>query len=670
MVRHGSNKNKANASDLVNFHFSSSPPSQSHMTASPNRRNQRSSQQRNREQQHRRSKQDRASARRKAQSSMFYLHSSADHAFIITRRAKHGYSFSGSDEAVSWEAVRAVKYLVPTEEGANRQECPVCLDSFTCPRITKCGHCFCLSCLLRHVHTQAESNKSQAVKCPCCGLPVHMDDVRVVSLESVQPPNLQGKMTLVKLHCNKECPAPYLPWRGALRHSSPHAAPTANDADAAYSRFTYVDPDLYHSQLTANQLELETALSELQQQRSQHSSVAMEMIFVQMALESVAAEQRKAVQESEEERSLAEQYRQPHAGMYQSIPDRVFAEEVSFVNKQDTLDSNAPRTRPFRAESIDSADSSSQHGKQRRERPLQTPAATVYLDQDTTHFYQSEDGQLCFLSRFNMSCLLEEFTASVPDDNTDEELAPSQLRRRRPLPDVIEGNVLDKESVHLTPDVRKRMPFLSHLPLYTDIQFVELDLNCMLSAETKQKFKAEMEKRRKKRKSKVNAEKRADRVAKQKEEARINELKARIQRIDPNDDFFQISEEPEQVLVGEEFGPAISGSVIDDDTGSPRVVAPPSEPQMSFSAVTVSNLNPMQVTEDSFPSLSTSPPTGAVSRISNPTWSSAPGWHGRARPKAVEEETFPEEPSSTGKGKKSKGKKVLLFSTGGHRGSG
>lgn len=591
---------------------------------------------------------------------MFHLHSSADHAFVITRRSKQGYSFSGPDEAVSWEAVRTVKYLVPTEydDGGATNACPICLDSFTCPRITKCGHSFCLSCLLRHVHTQAETNTSQAVKCPCCGLPIHLNDTRLVTFESIQPPRLQGKMTLTKLHRTKECPAPYLPQRGALKHSSPHAAPTSTDRDALFSRFNYVDPDLYLSQLAANKVELESSLAELQPQQSHHSSVAMEMIFVSMALESVKAEERKAIQERAEEQTLAEQYRQPHAGMYQMFSDKLFATEAL-----KELHMSNPRTRPSRTESIDSTDSTGQTSRGK----LPNLEATMYLDKDSTQFYQSSDGQLCFLSRFNMSCLLSEFTAHVPEIYDRNEVYPSELRRLRPLPDVIQGVVLENENIHLTPDVRKRMPFLSHLPVYTDIHFVELDLNNILSAETKQKFKSEMENRRKKRKNKVAADKRADRAAKQKEEARINELRSRIQRIDPNDEFFQssIPEEP-TVLMGEEFGPAISEGAVDRDTIDTR---PHSQPQMSFSAVTVSNLNPMAVTEDAFPSLSSSPSSGQGSRTTNPTWSSPPGWHGRPRAKTVEEGGLPEESAPTKRGRKGK-KKVHLFSTGGYRGTG
>jgi hypothetical protein len=421
-----------------------------------------------------------------------------------------------------------------------------------------------------------------------------------------------------------------------------------------------------------NQVELQSVISELQQQKTRHESVGMEIIFLQMALESVRVEQRKAAEESGEERMLAEQYRQPHAGMYQAFPERVFAKRMHPAKPvgDKTVDVSAGATRPSRAESMDSTDS--QLSKPRRERRIFTLAATMYLDQDTTHFYQSADGQLCFLSRFSMKCLAEDFTASIPEIVTEEELSQEELRKLLPFPDVIEGNILDKESLQLTPDVRKRLPFLSHLPLYTDLVFVELDLNRILSDQTRQKFTLEMEKRRKKRKNRVTAEKRADRIAKEKEEARINELKSRFQRIDPSDEFFLVSQEPPELfLTGDDFGPVTSVNAALDGASDPQVSSPQSPP-LSFRAAIASGLNPTTVTEDAFPSLSSSPRT--ESRNVSSTWRSATGWHGRARPKSIEEgstnalSTSPQSAAPARKGKKSKSKKVLLFSTGGHRG--
>ena len=56
-----------------------------------------------------------------------------------------------------------------------------------------------------------------------------------------------------------------------------------------------------------------------------------------------------------------------------------------------------------------------------------------------------------------------------------------------PFPDFIEGRILEIENVHVTHEVRKRMPFLSHIPLYSDVVFVELDLNHILTEETRRK---------------------------------------------------------------------------------------------------------------------------------------------------------------------------------------
>ena len=135
MVRQG--KSQSVPSDMLNFHFSTSPPTQkSHMEESRRKDNRQYS---------KRTAQDRASARKKAQTAMFYLHSSADHAFVLTRKSKQGYTFAGPDSTVSWDSVRVVKYLVASTQlmDANQENCPVCLDTFSCARITKCGHCFC-----------------------------------------------------------------------------------------------------------------------------------------------------------------------------------------------------------------------------------------------------------------------------------------------------------------------------------------------------------------------------------------------------------------------------------------------------------------------------------------------------------------------------------------------
>ncbi len=185
-------KQEIPAMELLNFHFSTPAtttelPMPASRTENFHRRVSNNSNRRLKSQ-HYRSAQDRTAARRRANSSNFYLHSSPEHSFALTRLSNskiHGgdvYTFSGCDSPVSWESVRIVKHSIPIDHRNPEEDvsCPICLCDFTCPRVTKCGHSFCLSCILHHVETNTASSPRGEVKCPCCSIPLSMDDLRPV----------------------------------------------------------------------------------------------------------------------------------------------------------------------------------------------------------------------------------------------------------------------------------------------------------------------------------------------------------------------------------------------------------------------------------------------------------------------------------------------------------
>ncbi|CAN0527506.1 unnamed protein product [Scytosiphon promiscuus] len=49
--------------------------------------------------------------------------------------------------------------------------------------------------------------------------------------------------------------------------------------------------------------------------------------------------------------------------------------------------------------------------------------------------------------------------------------------------------VLEVETVKLTPEIRRRLPFLGHLPMHCDITFLEVDMVGIVSEGTTTKFR-------------------------------------------------------------------------------------------------------------------------------------------------------------------------------------
>ena len=760
------------------------------------------------QQQYLRSAQDRTSARRKAHSAMFYLHASADHSFWLSRRLPPScgttstslYTFTGADTPISWECVLLVQQWIAADE---EPACPICLSEWICPRITKCGHVFCLPCLLRHIQSSQTNNPYQPVKCPCCGIaPLIVSDVRPVTVQRRIVPRPSQSFAFIKLHRYKDCPTPFLPLPTMYQHLSPHSAPCSSDPDASYSRFVYVDPQAYQDHLKHNYQQLQEEYTSLMaimaatKGRNHHVQGDLESMFVTMALDIVQQEQDKFLSGLPRELELQEQFANPSSGIYHvqsqqliynnqhlssfreqgkdsktdqgapiqetttgiaSLDSTEDEEPIAEHGKQPTLhedpfgsyppstissgwstdDGSIPSiTRRLREDSISSQPSvdsisstttsitaaaaaaalsmtptttgsprrsSKSASVSKRQENLST---SMYLDDGAVHFYQSVDGQIVFLHGFNMTCLSWEFNKYLPtheDQQHDSQHDhPQPTLDRPPLPDQIEGIVVELETIHLTPEVRKRMPFLSHLPLYMDVTFVELDLNHLLSESTKQRFKAEFIKRRKRRQAKLSRERREDRALQAQEEERIQARKAKLQIIDPIDPFFHVQPPPttttttttntEGALTGDEFGPSTTTATTatGTTTGQSESSVPTS---VSFAqACSRGHLNslstsfpalggslPLTATAAaaSFPALGSSPPTRTVTTtwgnrssssgqgaMQDPLSLANPPTAATSGPTKVPVDSFP-----GGKKKKGKGQKIVLFSTAGQRGS-
>jgi hypothetical protein len=370
----------------------------------------------------------------------------------------------------------------------------------------------------------------------------------------------------------------------------------------------------------------------------------------------------------------------------------------------------------------------------------------MYLDPSGEEhvFYQADDGRMCFLSPFNVKCLQREFSthppaAPEPDSGMtsakdgDGILPPPHHQAARsgsvrscPLPDAVEGAVLDVERVVLTPDVRQRLRFLSHLPLLAEVQLVEIDLGGVLSRETRSEHGKEFRARRRRAAEAARSERRERDRDRRREQERIEELKSRYRSVDPSDPFFRPvllpPPPPELDATADDFGPRLAAAIASPEAGEPpgapraegdpggatagtaaaEAAAPPpaaaaaaaapatpaAKPALSFSQMVRrggasgagAGSVPGALQVDDFPALGPLPPSSLPPPPPPPRT-----WGGRPKPKQfaagdsasagaeaadgpVPSSLAALEPCEGGGRKKKKGLKVVLFSTGGQRG--
>lgn len=528
-----------------------------------------------------------------------------------------------------WESVKIVKCHVPfnstdaSSTESNRlsflERCPICLDEdMVSPFIAPCGHIFCLPCALGYLNSVAKELNSESerihkskpnvrgfggvvgsssattnsasvttirARCPMCSSGSSLElrageamitykDLRPVVFIPVLNATAGTRMRFVKLHRVKTCPSPYLPLEGrhirggcALVPSSLEvdehlvALPDGDDEsdECVYSRQHFVGLEEYDIVLQRN-------LDDLKSYRdgSVYSKLdPREAWNIAMAIEAVQAARRR---------------------WNGSVDDTGFrgmefeAKSVAAVREHPAARLVA-NTADVRGDATTNKAAAMSGAKSRKNSYLLQPgsflqnhaiSSSPQVEPDEYLYYQSYDGQPCYLSCFDLACLRNEFSAGMHVDNAcpDEESpqskshpeSPSNPKGLLPLPDELTATIVDVEQLTVTASLIKRKPFLSHLPLYSNIKFVEIDWYSggdrgnqpLLSQSTLTKFRGELQRRRSERHLAHKREQMADKVARakaEKEEQRHrNELLRSNystggnsrQAIDPDDDFFRV----------------------------------------------------------------------------------------------------------------------------------
>ncbi|CAO3655540.1 unnamed protein product [Mucor fragilis] len=478
----------------------------------------------------------------------------ANFRFMLNPAGNYIYQLADPDINFDWETIEQV--LISSAEA---QSCPICLSPPTAARVTKCGHIYCLPCILHYLELR-ESKKNWR-KCPICWDSIYEADLKPVRIMkpyavSEHASNASSTTTAAaaaasttlscgvtdgdrvdmslmqrsndstlafplsdtwplppNVTCNYMKPdTPLIPW-----HFTPGAM--------TFARFMLASPDYLRGEYNRDCVELNDAMSDAKGWGS-----AEEMPFIENSLDQILEKMKQLKQQETKELELAIQtsdmmfeavakYAKKHgkAPSTHQHPSQIAekVEEVPEAYRQYQLSHQAGEDIDADQAASSTSAPTTSHQRHNHSSNNNTPATDFY-------FYQAVDGQHVYLHPLDIRILKHEFG--------EYDQFPRQLQ-------VQATNV--QEST-LTEDLRKKCKYLGHLPLACDVTFMEINVKDIVSPETIQVYNQELVGRVKKRKDKERKEDQRRKQAESKQKLMVVKEQEAERHMLENDPFFSM----------------------------------------------------------------------------------------------------------------------------------
>ncbi|EIW65957.1 hypothetical protein TREMEDRAFT_21230, partial [Tremella mesenterica DSM 1558] len=470
----------------------------------------------------------------------------ANFRFVLKPTEVLSYGAHSADPDISLHWPHILQVLVPTFSAFSVAQghvpierqgrmCPICLSKPVAPRMTKCGHIFCFPCILHFIRL---SEIPKFAKCPICGDTIQEGMLKSVRYLEPEPPQegTVGDMKPSEQHlpsCTDDLHVANSP-RGNLIHMRlvqrpqmttmalpssltwpseslpPLTAPWYFLPDVlAYSRFMLASPEYMLA-------ELQRELDELQAEWDLLRGDELGRDFVRVAREKVQRQVMKVHGElktssvEKDERRCREMWNEVVAvpsprrpvnpsnfQFFNNHPEVSKLGDSSGSNHQDNekglskVDSEViPPNRPVQPNPMPHLAAQMQVGggkKNRRRNPPINPISQA----PSYHFYQSSLGANVFLHPLDIRILLAHYKSYS--------LFPPRIS--------FSSSGFDSET--MTEELRRRAKYLGHLPLGSEVVFVEADLEPLVGKETLGMFEQPLKARYTKRKERTKKEDRA-----------------------------------------------------------------------------------------------------------------------------------------------------------------
>lgn len=448
-----------------------------------------------------------------------YVH--ANYRFIVTPDRNYHAQAANADVHLDWDSVLQVLVSAQTQAAS----CPICLSTPVAPRMARCGHIFCLPCLIRYMHASDGDNpvpekKPRWKKCPICWDSVYSSETRPVRWFRGQEGDLpvEGADVVLRLVKRESSSTLALPRDGAETLTAGQDIPWYHVAEVAdYARIMKGGEDYMISQYDAE-------IEHLRQQE-----VEDELLFGDENTWT-----RKAIGAIHEAKEKLKGIGNPPDISRQMVPPRPIEEpaadlqtpgsagapevarlapevssDIPFPNGLSSLDAGLtqPAIEPTTSASSDAPGQlsaamdrvkiSPESKKSRVKAQGKEPQASHSPDQPY-YFYQA-------LPQFYLSPLDIRILKAAFGEYA---LFPATILPR--VERISTGHMVDDE-------LRKRVKYLGHLPYGCEVNFLECDWRDVVVPEVLEQFRSETERRRKRNREKEAREEK-DRIRAEKEE--------------------------------------------------------------------------------------------------------------------------------------------------------
>jgi hypothetical protein len=422
-----------------------------------------------------------------------YIH--ANYRFIVNPTGEYHLHAIDADLHLDWSNVLQILASAESQTSA----CPICLSPPVAPRMAKCGHIFCLPCLIRYMHSTDDANplpekKARWKKCPICWDSVYISDTRPVRWFTGQesPAPREGDDVVLRLVMRQPGSTLALPRDGADAIGKSEDVPWYFAAEVMdYARVMKGSEDYIEAQYDE---EIEQLLV---QEKEDELMFGEETEWTRKAVNSIKEAKEKikgignppaAAKQPAEKKPKRQpiQYNESNDG----VPDMYLVQQTaksgqSLSAGHSTLIMPEPILEELSMPGVDTM--VAQEDIPKLPTNPRAPAADGHHPDSPYFFYQALLHY--YLAPLDIRILKAAFGSFASFPST---LLPRVER-------VSTGHIMDD-------DLRKRTKYLAHLPHGCEVGFLECNWTDVVGPEILEKFREEIERRRKRNRDKETKE--------------------------------------------------------------------------------------------------------------------------------------------------------------------